>query len=335
MPENTYILNIKEFNNFYKFQRDYDTKKTTRTKYCNACKNMLKWYINYCNDILDKRIFGNEQLIPHLFRLNIKTVHQFKEFLRKSIFVSKMYVEHLHLKITPKTINRYKHTLTSLFIDLEFLIDNYEQEVKKTIHDVVSARGRYPYLRPRDILYSANTIFFIEEVPDFADLYLRDIKPVVILQIRQLLEMFGKNLLGYSNITNTKGELIKKFTQEAWKFIQIECKKPASRISLPFNVDLILQMNNWSNSFVHTTYIYSNYIQFYALQFLKVLFKGDGKKVKTYDGNSVTKFNVANIRITNYLSLKNDFELHLLSQTPDVRVNWIKVEQVGAYIISL
>lgn len=93
-------------------------------------------------------------------------------------------------------------------------------------------------------------------------------------------------------------------------------------------------INNWSNSFVHTTYIYSSYIQFYALKTINVLFSSKSKSIKIYTGKNIRKFDCADIKITNYNSLKTDFENSLKSRMPDIVVDWMKTEKVGAYIIS-
>ena len=155
-----------------------------------------------------------------------------------------------------------------------------------------------------------------------------------MFQIRQLLEVFGKNLLGYYSISDKNGVEVKKFTHVAWDFIHNENKKKTSRIKCPFDTQMILFISKWANDFVHTTYLYSSYIQFFVLKVIKVLFTPAREGVEIYSGKITRSFNYAEIKITNYNSLKMDFEKMLRDRTPDIVVDWKNIENVGAYIIN-
>ena len=115
--------------------------------------------------------------------------------------------------------------------------------------------SRRKNLIPYEIYSSINDLFFIEKHNKIEDLYLRDLKPVVMFQIRQLLEIYGKNLIGYNSILDENGNQIKKFTQIAWAFIKKDVKKNDSKIEIPFDIDVIISLNKWANSFVHSTYL--------------------------------------------------------------------------------
>jgi len=336
IPEGFYILDIIELNDFNRAITDFHDKKISENDYLETTKIFFSWYLNYCDTIVKGKEYDDEHIVPHIFRPKLTSPLHQREFLHKSIYISKGYVSHLLSVVTDITISRYKTTFSSLCIDLEWLITMYEVHIKKTVERVMPTSGRYPHLRPKDIFYSARSIFYIEECPDISDLYLRDIKPVVMFQIRQIIELYGKGMLGYTEINDSPGVPNKRVTQEAWKFIEKECKKATSRIHLPFSIHLILPVLDWSNSFVHTTFIYTSYIQHYAIQIVTRLFKIAEKPIVIYTGTKSLRTDIAEIRITDYNSLKSDFETHLTDKLKKVvTVNWLAPDQVGAYILSL
>lgn len=258
-----------------------------------------------------------------------------KEYITKSLFLSKQYVEYLKAKILMKNLNAFEHTLSSLETDLEWLIIQSEIYLVKSIDKLANNSFRSHILTPTDLYSAARTLFRIEEFTKMEELYLRDLKPVVMFQIRQLLEVYGKNLIGYKAIIDKDNYPIKKFTQVAWEFVKYECKSKNPRIKLPFDVQMILDINKWANNFVHTTYLYNSYIQHFVLNAIGVLFTIAKNDVTIYSGKTSTRLDIAHIEIRNYNSLKKDFEKYLNDKRAGTFVEWKAVEKVGAYIISL
>lgn len=335
---NNNILDIPELKQLRIDQHSYAANKTDialKQKYNTSLSVFFEWYIDYCSKILRGKVYQDKQICECIFQPIFKSKSHYKEYLLKCIYISKEYLEYLKSKINETNIQKYEHTITGLGIDIEWLIANIEIHCKKRVDEISLNSGRRKNLSPTDIYSAAKTLFFIEEYDNIEDLYLRDLKPTVMFQIRQLLEIFGKNLLGYNSICDKDGNTIKKFTQIAWDYIKEEIKKPNSRIEFPFEINMILAINNWSNTFVHTTYIYNSYIQFFALKTIRLLFASTTNGIKIYNGHKVSKFNIADIKITNYNSLKTDFENSLKSKMSDnIIVEWMKTDEVGAYILS-
>jgi hypothetical protein len=331
------VLDIKELNQLRKSQHNFDIKKNNpvlRKEYFDNTILFFEWYINYCNVILNGKTFKEKQISEYIFRENFKSERQLKLGLLINIYISKEYVEYLNSKVLEKDIHKYNHTLISLETDLEWLIASFEVTYKNTVTKISLNSGRRKNLSPTDIYSAARTLFYIEEFDNIEDLYLRDLKPAVMFQIRQLLEVFGKNIIGYHSILDKDGNSVKKFTQIAWDFIKEEIKKSDSKIDFPFDVHMIIAINGWTNSFVHTTHIYSSYIQFWALKTINVLFHSKAKGIKIYTGKIQNKFDCADIKITNYNQLKIDFENYLQSRMSDIKIEWMETKFVGAYIIS-
>lgn len=333
--EDINVLEIPQLNNLRLAKSEYTSKKSDsqlKYKYYQAVNDFFSWYFSYCNSIIKKK-YTDDKIAETLFILVAKNQQHWKEYLTKSVYVSKDYVEYLNSNITKDNISIYDHTLSGLVTDLEWLIANYEVNCNKLVSSISLNSWRRKDLNPTDIYSAARTLFFIEEFTNIEDLYLRDLKPNVMFQIRQLLEIFGKNLIGYYSITHNN-QPVKKFTQIAWEFINEECKKNTSRITLPFEIKTIVAINVWSNDFVHTTYLHSSHIQYFALKILKKLFSSTTNGITIYSGNNIQKYNIADITISNYNSLKDDFKNYLLNKMPGIDIDWMPVEKVGAYILS-
>ena len=333
-----YILEIKELRELIDafINLGKDIKYKDKTNLYKKHNIFFDWYIDYVDSILKGKKYDNNKIAEIIFLDQLKNEQHFIEYLKKSLFVSKEYIEYLKKSIKIKYVHRYKEVISSLYCDLEWLIAKVEYYINKFSNEIVITSGRRPYLSTRDISSSINDLFFIEEYDKIDNLYLRDLKPVVMFQIRQLLEIYGKNLIGYNLILDGNGIPIKKFTQVAWEFIKKEVKKKNSRIELPFNIDMIMEINRWTNSFVHSTCIYSSYIQFFAINCIRDLFKNT-KIIELYNGKSEYCIEYGSIKIENYNSLKQDFEKYLNDKHKGgtIKIDWKDIDNVGAHIASL
>ena len=321
----------KSYDNFHSDKSNCKKKRT----FFKGTKNFFDWYISYVDLILKGKKYDNDKIAEIIFLEQSKNEQHFIEYLRKSLFISKEYIEYLKNSIKNKYIHRYKEVISSLYCDLEWLIVKVESHINKYPNKIVITSGRRPYLNTYDIFSSINNLFFIEEYDKIDDLYLRDLKPVVMFQIRQLLEIYGKNLIGYNSILDKNSTPIKKFTQVAWEFIKIEVKNKNSRIEIPFDIDVIISLNKWTNSFVHSTYLDNDYIQFFAINCIRDLFK-QGEKGVFYNNMWHSNINYGAVKINDYESLRNDFEEYLNNKhsNTNFQIIWKELKDVGAHIIS-
>jgi hypothetical protein len=331
------ILDVDELIHLRKARSLFrNDKKNTllQEEYFIAAIAFLDWFMSYADTIIKGKVYADNIIAQNIFATKFRSKKQYQEHIRCNLYVAKEFVDYLHKEITSANIHRYEHAITGLEIDLEELVADIEVNYKETVTDITRNSYRRKNLDPSDLYSAATDLFFIEKRESLADLYLRDLKPAVMFQVRQLLEVYGRNVLGYFSIIDNKGEPVKKFTQVAWEFIKEESIKTDSRIEIPFDIDLIISINTWANSFVHTTYIYSSYIQFFALKAISVLFEIEKDPIMIYNGKRSIK-NVPAIKITGYKSLQSDFENYLRKRNPKVSVRWMDVSKVGAYIISL
>ena len=331
------VLSIPELRELRRQDFEYRRKRTyyQKQKLFSKLTVFFGWYISYCDGILKKKSYSKETIAQVVLKDFFKDESHWHEYLKKSLYLSKKYVEYLKAKVKMNNLNAFEHTLSSLETDLEWLIIQTEIYINKSIDELANNSFRSHTLTPTDLYSAARTLFRIEEFTKMEDLYLRDLKPVVMFQIRQLLEVYGKDLIGYKAIVDKDGNPIKKFAQIAWEFIKYESKSKRSRIKLPFDVQMILDINKWANNFVHTTYLYNSYIQHFVLNAIGVLFTIAAKDVTIFNGKTSIRLDIAHIEIINYDSLKKDFEQYLNDKNSGAFVEWMPVEKVGAYIISL
>ena len=142
-------------------------------------------------------------------------------------------------------------------------------------------------------------------------------------------------MIGFSSIHNSQG-LIKKMTQIAWNFFFEKGLRGADwSVTLPVELSAIKKINQWANNYVHNPWIDKSYIQFLGLEFLYKLMQPVQTNVSCYNGRSYWNSNYGDFRINNYNNLKRDFGLYVNSKDSTAIIDWLPLDQVGAYIISL
>jgi predicted thioredoxin/glutaredoxin len=131
-----------------------------------------------------------DKIADIIFSTEDMEITKFKQFLCKSLYAATAYIEYLESVVTKKNICKFRHTLTDVFIDYEWLIVNIELYYKDLVDndDIVQlSTGSRRSLNTMDMLNSLMQIHYIETFDNITDIYLRDLKPLMIFQIRQLL----------------------------------------------------------------------------------------------------------------------------------------------------
>lgn len=306
-----------------------------------SLEDYIEWILNYTNGIFQGKIISYDNLAPTLFCVNgFKKKSAYKEFVKNNLYALRSYIQALKSTIDIRYIDRYKTLLLNLCCESEFAIVEYEKYYNKAPSSLMCAHGRRPELSTLDMSFAMNELFFIEH-SDFSKFDYRDIKPNTIFIIRQFLEIFWRNVIGYSNITEQYSNApIKKFTQVAWQFIEVN-NKAGSRwyIQFPLKTKTISLVNTWANSFVHKTYIYDSHIQYMAMLVCRELMKVPLKSVQCFiDTNhpqAKMSTHFGDIRIKNYYALMDDFESDIKHKMPNSKINWLALQNVGAYIVTV
>ena len=307
----------------------------------DATMALVKWFDQYAEDVFNGKTYTLEHLVGMLFdERELKNDAEKAECFKYQMYAEREYLHELMGMLKVGHMECFNEAYWDTLIYVERIVWGVEFFVWKQPLEKLHFRfGGRSELSVGDIHSSLRELFYIETAQNIRDIYLRDLKPNVVFQIRQLLEKVGKNLIGYTQIVDAHGKLVKKHTQVSWKFIDQKNRTKNNRWKIEFPIDqsVILKVNNWSNQFVHDSVIYSNAMVLLAIRVVNKLLAPPANAIKTVNGNHLQLLNYGEIKIENYNLLKQDFEEYLKEEdarnTPTV--NWLPVEQVGAYILSL
>lgn len=332
-----YIMDIPERDNLCRALNSFGTHKSGKVERDHLFDCLIKYVdylIGYCAAEIKGASYGFDHVVPQLFELNIKKEQQWKQYLKYSLYALQQYLVCLKAhKLHRKNVGRYHNFVLMLTSDVEWLVTNYEQDYKKSITQLKPTCFASRQLCSRELVWAMNELFFIDDCDDLASFDMRDVKPNFMFIVRQLLETLGNNLIGFSCIVDSNNKPIHKFTQVSWDYLA-QSKVAKQCVSLPFKVSTIRKVNSWANSFVHVRYLHLSYIQFYALDFVNNLMKTPKDGVLCYDGKHLNA-TYGDFRIEHYNTLKADFETFVQKQHPNAKVEWLYLNDVGAYIISL
>lgn len=300
-----------------------------------ALNGYIDYLLDYCQQELNGKTYSFDHIVPQLFVLSVKKEQQWKQLLKCSLYALKVYLECLKsYKLHRQNVHQYRSLVLNLTSDVEWLLANYEVSCKQSVPNLAVTCGASRQLSTLDLKFSMNELFFMEDCGDLASFDMRDVKPNVMFIIRQMLETLGNNLIGFSQVKDDKGQPIHKFTQVSWDFLS-QSKFAVQNIHLPFQIKTIHKVNKWSNSFVHNRSLHTSYVQFYALDFINHLMAVPKNSVRCYDGRSRQSVLFGDFRIEHYDQLKVEFETFVKSRNANATVEWLPLDQVGAYVISL
>ena len=303
--------------------------------YFQAIIGVMDWLIAYANDVFKGQKYDDEHLIPLVFvsEAYIKKKNTYKQYIRHCLYIAADYAETMKSNVLQRNhLDRYENLTYQIESDFEWLVVRFECCFKGA-KDVEVMHGSAPDVMPRQILFAANNLYYLEDVPQVEDLDFRNMKPYMMFHLRQLLEVLGKNLIGYRNITDKNGRIVPKMTQVAWQFLDESSKSAKWSLQMPLQLSSVVRLSKWANSFVHTTRIYSIYLQFYALAVVGKLMKGPAAGVNTFFCHNHWNVNYGDFRVENYYWLKKDFEKYIWERGKNY-VEWKPLDKVGAYLMS-
>lgn len=303
--------------------------------YFQAIIGVMDWMITYANDVFKGQKYDDEHLIPIVFvsEADIKKENTYKQYIRYCLYIAADYAETMKSQVLQRAhLDRYENLTYQIESDFEWLVAMFECCFKGA-KDVEVMHGSAPDVMPRQILLAAKNLYYLEDVPQVEDLDFRNMKPYMMFHLRQLLELLGKNLIGYRNITDKNGRIVPKMTQVAWQFLDESSKGAKWSLQMPLQLSTVVKLSKWANSFVHTTRIYSIYLQYYALTVVGKLMKGPAAGVNTFFQHGHWNVNYGDFKVENYYWLKKDFEKYVWERGKNF-VEWKPLDKVGAYLMS-
>lgn len=337
-PDGGLVMDIPEFKSLDDRRQKYKDTGTVSDgdAYYQSIINLLDWVIAYAKDVFNGQTYSDEHLILKVFitDADIKNENIYKEYIRHCLYIAADYADCMKNNILQRNhLDRYEGLTHQLEYDFEWIVAHYEIYFRHRDKIQLSHWSR-PSLPPQKIMELANNLFYIEELSSVEDLDFRNLKSYMQFQLRQLLELIGKNLIGYRQILDQDGHIVPKFTQIAWNFLDSYAKKGMWTVSLPLPIKCVARLSRWANGFVHTTKINSCYLQFYALSMAsKLMTTLKGTEKVFYQERPHWMIDCGAFRIDNYYWLKKDFE-QFIWNSGKCFIQWKPVEQVGAYLNS-
>ena len=229
---NEAYIYVKEWDLVFNNQKVYadGVSDTDLEEYLKICRKLLDDGIEYFGRVIKDRTYDDKHISNVIFKKVIKTEIKVFDYLICCSILSRNYLTKLRSDITKSNILAYKNLLMNLIVDLEELMACIEVYVNKSAKNIRCRFGKRNYVDYHDILFAVCHLYDFEKITDINNIDFRNIKPIIMFEIRQLLELYFKKVLGYSKLTDSKGNISKKNTQIGLKFIVNEIKKPNSRI---------------------------------------------------------------------------------------------------------
>lgn len=329
-------MNLNDFSNIIHDNRKSETDKLI------AFNEFYNYYSRLVKIVLKNKTFSERQLSKDIFRKKW-TEKQSETVFKKQLYSSYKTLERIKIGIETGVVNKYKigeekigldNFTDFLFIfsfDVFEIVRHAEEKYnnKKLNYDM---GGRID-LTVTEIFENANILLHIKHF-GANSIHYRDFFPFTIFAIRLMIEVAGKRILGFNSITDNKNNRAKEIgTQIAWKFIK-EDQTSNKRIQLPIEVDTILEIEKWTNSYIHTGFIQPIFLIENALFFLeKLVFPCN--KTNNYRRQALLS---GTTKISSYNLVKNDFEKFVQSKGRDTKkyiIHWKDEKQVDSTILSL
>ncbi|MCD0472573.1 hypothetical protein [Flavobacterium sp. JAS] len=314
-------MNINKFSNIIKDNNLNEEEKL------QAFGDFYIYYSNLLKKVLKNRTFTERQLSVDIF-LKKWPDKKSETVFKKQFYSSFKTLERIKIGIETGIVNKFNIGISKSsinnFADILFIFsyDVYElvkyAESKYNNHILNYRMGSAIGSSSRDIFENGTIILHIKHFGTNS-IHYRDFFSYTVFTIRLMIEVAGKKIMGFNSITDDKGERLKKIkTQIAWEFIKND-QLNNKRIQLPMEIDTILEIEKWTNQFVHTGYIQPIFLVENALVFLDKLIIPKSTK------------------ISNYNDLKLEFENYVKSKVNEgqiIQVNWMNEKHLESEIIS-
>jgi len=313
-----------DLNRFSNIIRDSNVNEAQKLE---AFNGFYDYYSGLIKSVLNKETFTERQLSVDIFQKEW-TENKAETVFKKQLFSSFKTLERIKKSLETGIVNDYitKQNKGSIDNFSEFLFifsfDVYElvsyAEFKYNNNTLNYQMGSAICSSTSDIFENGSIILHIYHFGTDS-IHYRDFFSYTVFTIRLMIEVAGKKILGFNSITDNNGVRIKKIsTQIAWDFIKKD-QANNKRIELPLEVTTILEIEKWTNRFIHTGYIQPIFLVENALVFLEKLARPQSTKISDYN------------------NLKTEFEEFIQGKVKEgqiVKVNWENEKRIESKIIS-
>ena len=328
---NTY-LDIPEFANLSISRNNYNAcpKPAKRRAYFNSFVAFLNYVIDYANQNIGvinyvnaaKKLYGNTtRKTKNVCRAHLLAVRSYAEEIKNAVFDESML----------PNVNDLVTNMLSEFEDVLILSE------KLLYQNVVNSKAYIPNSYSfdlTDIISAADQLMFAYATRSLSSFDYRNTQPYVMVQVRQIIENAAFNCIGVENVTIRTGNVAAGIISETLSFLSESKSAVHYTISMPIDPDILELLYKWSCSFVHKGTLAPGYIIFYAYHLVKKLLEQPIAPVLIYDGSYKLRHEHGDIRIEHYNQMQQEY---IRKVNPNARriINWLPIDKVGAYVVSL
>lgn len=324
------ILNIPEFEGLSSCVNNYRHHKTwcKRRKYYKAFHAFLRFYISYANSLIANTPFTEEERIREIF---VAPTSKDRELLAY-VEALKEYAEFLDDAFNSVGMMHNADDVVFMMLsDCELVLRGVEQVFNnRSITGCYWTRGE---INLRDITWAMSQLFTLPQSVSRSYIDVRNIQPLTIFMIRQFIETCVKRALGIIDIEKS-GKPAIGLTTPMLKFFFNTTLHNGFTIQCPVASDCILAIEKWTNKYIHTAIQSQYYIVYNAWMYVNQLIMPASTPVQIFTGRYSQSLLHGDIRITNYNTLKAEFE-NYINPNGKYTIKWMSPENAGSYVISL
>lgn len=328
------IIANKEFHAFHDLhiKLGTDSKGKNWDKIRKSVYSDLRAYLDfiiaYCEKELKGKEFSIEEMMQSVF--DDDASWDIEKF-RRCLYAIKKYSEQLQKEISVIMAHQYDALIYTIRGDFEDVIIRYEVFIKQSVPNLRMTCSNSHAMSFKEIEWLGRNMLFVDQFQDVRSLSIRDLRPYCVFLTRQLLEIIGKRFIGYNEILDSQGGVVKQLSQVSWTFLAEKEQELNGKIQLPLSVKDIQKLNTWANHFTHGAVIEPIFLQYYAWYVVTELNKLS-KVGCVKDGRRLVSFMHGDFRIKDYAFLKSEFEKYVEDKKPGAIVKWLPEKEVQAYI---
>jgi hypothetical protein len=325
-------LNIGEFVNLHKARKKYThhATKPNESTYFDAFKSFLDFMSSYADanvgglthDEAASKIYGS-------------TVRQTKKIAQARLLAAKVYADEIRNQVyRPEMMSNVYELVTNLLSEFEDVLILSERLLYRNIASAKAYFAPDTSFQMTDVVSAANQLMFAYATKEMSTFDYRNTLPYVIVQVRQLIENIAFNSIGVERVLNSRGGVANGVITETLNFLIDSQSAHGYSIKFPVSPNNLHALYKWSCSFVHKGTLSSGYIIHYAFFLTKKLIEAPLHQVRIYTGVCHLDYRYGDIKIRNYNNLKTAY-INKISPRGWRNIDWLPIENVGAYILSV
>lgn len=247
-----------------------------------------------------------------------------KRYAIARMYGLKLLCEEFGKALKPIKMERYRNLVFELYIDVVDIFNVYtrlrwDKGIRDQYVPIENRMGKRRSLIINDHREVVRTMLWIDSIDSIDKLSVRDVRPHVQIIIRQAIEAFLKEVVGIRMIVDMHGNMLKKHTQVAKKFIVAHRDKSCPTgcgvkgdgwsLCLRIPVKTMERLNDWCNNFTHQPKIAS---------LSKIHFAYDQYE-KLVEGSISDPL----VRIANPAAMRAEFQQFMAEEDPEARLVWL------------